>query len=57
MENISELTPKQYEKWYWKDYNKICLTCINKCKQSHIATLVKCPQFVKEVKEVQEAIE
>ena len=30
---------------YWSDYNKTCKTCINKCKQSHRATLIRCYDY------------
>ena len=44
MNNCSE---KMYEKWFWEEYNAVCKTCLNKCKQSHIITL-SCSKFNKD---------
>lgn len=41
--DMSNCSDKEFEKWYWSDYNKVCLKCENKCKQSHIVSLVSCP--------------
>ena len=43
--NISSV--KEASKIYWKEKNKICMGCEKKCKQSSKATLVKCPEYVK----------
>jgi hypothetical protein len=34
-----------WEKWWWKKPNKFCAKCINSCKQSWRARVIKCPQF------------
>ncbi|HQJ75557.1 MAG TPA: hypothetical protein PKW14_08255 [Bacteroidota bacterium] len=36
---------KKFNEKYWKEYNKICLSCIHKCKQSHVVTLIACTKF------------
>jgi hypothetical protein len=33
---------KDFDKWYWKDYNYICRKCSRDCKQSHVVELVSC---------------
>jgi len=45
MAKIEEMSPKQYEKWYWSDYTEKCKSCMNKCKQSHIVELLRCEQY------------
>jgi hypothetical protein len=46
IESIDYCTTKQWEKWWFKEFNKICLQCTKKCKQSDKVTL-NCPQYQK----------
>jgi len=43
--NIENSTTKQYEKWFWKDFNKTCIECINNCKQSSKVKLLNCNNY------------
>lgn len=47
MENVEEkeLTPKQWEKVFWKEYYKVCLTCVHNCKQSSKIISLRCKNF------------
>jgi len=38
--DLENCRDKQFEKWWWYDYNKSCLDCINSCKQSHIVKVI-----------------
>lgn len=38
-------TEKQWNSIYWKEFNKICIACKNKCKQSYKVDL-QCPNFI-----------
>jgi len=46
-ENLSDAKKeKAFEKIWWKNLNKLCLSCKNSCKQSAMVSLY-CPQRVK----------
>lgn len=45
MNNTENLTSKQWEKLWWKEFNIKCLRCINKCKQSSKIILFSCKKF------------
>ena len=45
--DINTMSDRQAEKWFWSDINKICLDCVNKCKQSSKITLMQCLKFKK----------
>lgn len=36
---------RNWEKWWWKKENKLCLRCSLPCKQSWLVTVSKCPQY------------
>jgi len=36
---------KEFKERFWKEYNKQCTSCKNKCKQSYLVD-VYCPQFI-----------
>ena len=42
-------TKGQWEKWWWRVKNKLCLKCTGECKQSQYAKVIICPQY-KEIK-------
>jgi len=37
-----KMTSKEWEKWWWSDYNKLCLDCEKDCKQSWRVQIVNC---------------
>lgn len=37
-----QMTSKEWEKWWWSDYNKLCFNCEKSCKQSWRVTIVNC---------------
>ena len=41
---------KEYDKKFWKNYNKKCLRCIESCKQSDQVTVWMCRSYKKEKK-------
>lgn len=45
--DTNNCTIKQWEKWWWQEYNLHCQQCANKCKQSWIVQ-ISCTQFKKE---------
>jgi hypothetical protein len=45
IEQTHKLTDKQQEKEYWKEKNKICMQCINTCKQSSKVSIISCPRY------------
>jgi len=42
-----ELSDREANKLFWKELNKKCLQCINKCKQSSKVTILKCNNYIK----------
>jgi len=44
--DLETCSEKIASKWYWKDFNEKCKQCKNKCKQSHVAIQVICPNYV-----------
>jgi hypothetical protein len=42
--DMTNCTEKQFNSWYWSDFNETCKKCVNKCKQSH-AVKLSCPSF------------
>ena len=41
-------TNRQWESWWFREYNKLCLKCKRACKQSIQAKVIVCPQFMEE---------
>ena len=39
------LDEDEWDSYWWYDYCKKCRLCINKCKQSHFAEIVVCPNY------------
>lgn len=37
-----DLKASEWEKWWWSEYNKLCLDCEKTCKQSWRVTIVNC---------------
>lgn len=42
--NMENCTDKEWNKWFWSDFNELCKKCINKCKQSHVVELINCKE-------------
>jgi hypothetical protein len=42
----NKISDRQMEKEYWKEKNKICMQCINKCKQSSKVSVLSCTKYV-----------
>jgi hypothetical protein len=42
-----EKAVENFEKWWWKEFNKVCITCTKDCKQSSQVVLVACPSYQK----------
>ena len=38
---------REFEKYWWKDYCKLCKKCKKECKQSRFAIVQNCRDFVK----------
>ena len=38
--------PNEWEKWFWSDYNPLCMKCKRECKQSDKMDILSCPQFI-----------
>jgi hypothetical protein len=36
---------KEFEDYWWENYNKKCLKCKRNCKQSFKTEIIKCPNF------------
>ncbi len=46
---VEDDKPNQsWDKYWWKDKNKICLSCKNKCKQSSRVEIINCNQYEEE---------
>ncbi|MDD5651150.1 MAG: hypothetical protein PHF86_12170 [Candidatus Nanoarchaeia archaeon] len=43
-QNMDYCTEKQWEKWWWAEYNELCKKCIKTCKQSYKVKL-SCKEF------------
>jgi hypothetical protein len=43
--DLENCKDKQFEKWYWSAYNDKCINCINKCKQSHVVSVLGCLKY------------
>ena len=37
-----------WEEWWWSKFNPMCLYCQKECKQSSMAEIFDCPQYIKE---------
>ena len=44
--DMFDCTEKQFNSWYWSEYNELCINCTNECKQSKIAN-IQCLNFKK----------
>jgi len=47
-EQVSDLSRFEWKKWWWRDFNPLCLKCKRACKQSIQAKVIVCPQYRKE---------
>lgn len=45
--DMTNCTDKQFNSWFWGEYNQMCKSCLNKCKQSHVVSL-SCSKYLKE---------
>ena len=41
----TEANEKAFEAYWWRFFNKVCLSCSKECKQSSRLTVVKCPSY------------
>jgi hypothetical protein len=42
--DMTNCTEKQFNSWYWSDFNETCKKCNSMCKQSH-AVIISCSKF------------
>lgn len=42
--DMTNCTEKQFNSWYWSDFNETCKKCNSMCKQSH-AVILSCSKF------------
>jgi len=45
--DITTMTDKEYNKYYWSDYYDLCKKCKERCKQSHVVKQVVCKKYNK----------
>jgi len=44
--DMNNCSLKEWEKWFWQDFNDTCKECVNKCKQSWVVRL-SCEKYKK----------
>jgi hypothetical protein len=48
MPDTNNCSEKEWNNWFWADWNETCKECIKQCKQSHVVKLY-CPNIDKKI--------
>ena len=43
---LDSCSEKEFNNWFWSEYNQFCIKCDNNCKQSHMVNLIGCPKRI-----------